>query len=354
MNTQRAANFEFLRIIAMFGVVVNHFYNNALNIYDPTAEGLHIAYEPSSNLAIWAVMEIMKLVALVSVNCYVLMTGFFMAGKTDFRIRGMWNVWSQTWFYSVALWLLMMWVGGVGFSISDMIHYLTPVCTNNYWFITNYLGLMLVAPFLSSMVSHIERRQFRMLIVVGGIICLQYPFGHIFVSPQQFLLFIYLYIIGAYIRLHVGDVSLRSLFIGFALTLTVMLAVAVVKNIVRGDGRFDIIAMEYHGLVLPLSVFIFLIFRGMKIPTPMRRPVLWLAPLSLAVYLIHEHPLVDGTLWPAVRSLIGEHPLWWLPIDVLTASTVIYIVCVAIDMVRHYAVKTLAAAAGNILRRYRQ
>lgn len=348
MKNERAANFELLRILAMFGVVVNHFYNNALCIYDSSDNGLHIPCGPTADVAVWTVLELMKLTALVSVNCYVLMTGYFLATKTDLRTRGIWNTWSQTWFYSVALWIIMMGCGHVGFSRSDMLHYLTPISTNNYWFITNYLGLMLVAPFISTMTASLDRRRFGILVVAGGVLCLQYPLGHIFISPQQFLLFIYLYIIGAYIRLHVSEVPRGRTVAAFWLTLMVMSGVAVVKNIVRGDGRLDIISMEYNGLVLPLSVCVFMIFRQMKISSRLSRPIIWLAPFSLAVYLIHEHPLVDEMLWRAVRTYISTHELWILPLDVIALSAAIYAVCVAIDIARHYGVTVLKAAYRHV------
>lgn len=332
---QREVGFELLRVLAMLGVVVNHFFNHALNIYNLDGSEFQVtAFSIGDDIA-WVLLEAVKLVALVSVDCYVLTTGYFMIGKTELRSRGIAKVWSETFFYSAGIWLLFLALGHA-FSLGEMLQCCLPMIHNNYWFITNYLFLMLVAPYLSRMASTLSKSQYRNLLIVGAIICFQYPFGRILLSSQQFLLFIYLYLVGGYIRRHVDrQMRTKEPALLFILLLLVMLSIALAKNMVYYPTSFHIFSMDYSGLVMPLAVAVFLIFRNLTLPRWLHRPVMAVAPLSLSVYLIHEHPLVHGLLWDAARHYVEGHSYWRVLADVFVVCLSIYCLCLPIDALRH-------------------
>ena len=90
---KRQVNFELLRIIAMFGVVMNHVFTYGLDIYDT------FSMDTSSvgGFTLWSILELMKLMVLPSVNCYILLTGYFLIDRTQLRARGICRVWFTTW-----------------------------------------------------------------------------------------------------------------------------------------------------------------------------------------------------------------------------------------------------------------
>ena len=337
----RQTNLDVLRLLSMLGVVINHFYNSALLIYSPGAEGFCMDLGGACGATAWFLLEAIKLLALVSVNCFVLISGYFLIENQCFRGRAIWNVWSQTLFYSVGVWIVLAMAGVVPFRLVDAARYFLPVCNNTYWFITNYLALMLVAPFVSTLAGCLDKRSYRYLLIVGAVLVLQYPFGRLLVDSQQFLLFVYLYIVGGYLRLYPPRITLRMSTALAAVVLAAMLAIAVAKNVMAGDGCFRIISMEYNGLVLPLSMFVFMLFCHWSVPACLRRPIAWLSPLALSVYLLHEHPLVSGIMWGKVRDVVASHQEWQLPADVLAGSILIFLACVLVDGVRHAVARRL-------------
>ena len=57
----------------MFGVVMNHVFNNGLHIYDDFT----VDTSTWMGFLVWSLLEFMKLIALPSVNCYIIITGYF-------------------------------------------------------------------------------------------------------------------------------------------------------------------------------------------------------------------------------------------------------------------------------------
>ena len=81
VNGGRQVPFEWLRILAMFGVVMNHVFNYGLHIYDDFS----VDASTWRGGAYWSVLELMKLMALPSVNCYILITGYFLIDRRQLR-----------------------------------------------------------------------------------------------------------------------------------------------------------------------------------------------------------------------------------------------------------------------------
>ena len=73
MNTSkghRLVQFELLRILAMLYVVLNHVIGYGLGIF----ESFTVNTSTTSGFILWSVLQIMKLIPLVGVNLFVLIT----------------------------------------------------------------------------------------------------------------------------------------------------------------------------------------------------------------------------------------------------------------------------------------
>ena len=180
----RLAQFELLRILAMCGVVTNHVFNYGLHIYDNFSIDVSTPY----GVVLWSILELMKLIALPSVNCYVLISGYFLIDKNQYRWKGIWRIWSETWFYAVSIYLLAVALCVTPFRWQDLLEHATPVISNTYWFVTSYLILILIAPLLSRLMHHVTKTQYQIVLFVGGIICFQFLLGHFLMDGQQILL----------------------------------------------------------------------------------------------------------------------------------------------------------------------
>lgn len=332
---RRQANFELLRILAMIGVVCNHFFN-ALDIYS----GFKIDVTTTTGLLVYTLLQVIKLAALPSVNCYILVSGYFLIDNPTLRKRGIWRVWSETWFYSVAIWIAFLCCSRTLFSWHDALGYLFPVSTNEFWFITSYLFLMMLAPFLSKLAMLLDHNSYTLLLIVGFFICFEYPFGRWLVGGNMLLLFIYLFLTGGYIRrFYSGSQSTWKTLLSILFLLTVMFAYCTVKNIYKSPSSFSIFSMAYNGLVMPLSVCVFLWFKNIRIEGTHTTAIInSLASLSLSVYIIHEHPLIRQLLWGRVHQVLLQYPLVDTPLICIITCMIVYAACTTIDWVRHQVV----------------
>lgn len=339
---ERLANIELLRILAMIGVVVNHFFNYGMGIYD----GYGICPDSGTDYLLYYTLQAAKALALPSVDCYVLITGYFLIGSCSPSVKGLCKVWSETWFYSVAIGAAALATGNAPCTWRELAGLLFPLATNEYWFVTSYIFLLLVAPFLSMLARGLSRRQYRLLLIVGLAVVFRYPFGLHLVSDQQFLLFIYLYLAGGYIRKYVNAATpLRPRLAAVAAFVCLMLLYCTAKNAASGTGALAVYGLSYNGLVLPAAVAVFLLFLSLRIGRRAGWVINAVSPLSLAVYLIHCHPMVEGPLWRAVSETVAGCPPGLLPLLCYACSAAIFLACIFIDCFRHAGARLLLGAA---------
>lgn len=342
-DTKRHEGLELLRILAMMGVVMNHIFNYGLHIYGETGNPFCIDTYDLGGYAIWTMLESMKLIALVSVNCFVLISGYFLIDKTETRLKGILKVWTQTFCYAVGIYAVCVLAGIEPFSFEACFEALTPVWHNSYWFVTSYLVLMAVAPFLSMMVQNVTQRQYITLLAVGAVVCLQPLLGQYCVDDQNVLLFIYLYLVGGYIKRYCDVQKVKAWMEAGAATacFLVMLLYAVLKNWRLGDHHFMIYAMYYHGMVLPFSICVFMLFRRLHLPSLLAKPILYIAPLTFAVYIIHTQSTMDRLIWTYVTDLLADVSPTLLPFYCTAICMAMFVAGISIEWCRQKIVETV-------------
>ena len=129
LNFERNLAIDLLRIISMLMIIMLHLYTYS-NINDYT-EMFSIEYVISS---------IMKSICIVSVNCYVLTSGFFY-DKNHLKLKKVLNIIFETLFYSIIIYFLLLFMNQINFSVKDLLYVFLPTLTREYWFVTTFLGL---------------------------------------------------------------------------------------------------------------------------------------------------------------------------------------------------------------------
>ena len=118
------------------------------------------------------------------------------------------SVWAQALFYSVGLYLLVVALTGE-FSVMTMVQSVLVMTTQRYCFVTAYLLMYLVSPFLNCAIRAMDRRKH---LICCGVLLLVFSVLHNLVYIFDFgyirggnsmLWFCVLYMISAYIRLYV-------------------------------------------------------------------------------------------------------------------------------------------------------
>lgn len=297
---KRQISIEVLRVFAMLLIVIGHsIYNGVSNtpmdvVYGSCGGG---------NLLLKAIL----LLSHTAVNLYVMITGYFMIEKTSFRTKGFVRVWITTLFYSLLFLLLFALFSPHSLSLTSAIKSVFPVITNQYWFITTYLALLLLAPFLSKLVSVLPKRSFMALVFVMFVLSFEYPFGRIF-ADNGFTLFwfIFLFLFAGYIKLY----SLPGIINKYRWPLVVLTFFVLLLPVIVTDlGLYNTRSLShfldhgYNGFVCILSFLIFVCFTQAEMNGKFWISIGKAGAYTLGIYIIHENILFKGFIWKYINSL---------------------------------------------------
>lgn len=328
---ERERQFEVMRTVAMFFIVVYHCLTHGI--------GGDYAFNTHSlaSLTNIVISDFLLVFCSISVNLYVMVSGYFLA-DLDFKMSRIVRTWVQACFYSCAITLLMMSIGPVPFSLVTLGKSFFPLSTDAYWFVTQFIGLMILSPFLSMLVRQLSYKQYVGLLVGGAFICLaiipDFPLGKRFhvAHGNSVWSFAYLFMIAGFIRHHLQEVSKNVLLT--AIVLVTLLTMACELYFGYNNGYVSLFWFNYNGLPFILTVLVFVFIRQVHIPdSGIWNVLVKLAPFSFGIYLIHDQLMVRDWLWSNV-PIASFCSQWIYPLVVLGWCVLIFLSCAFIDYLR--------------------
>lgn len=299
MVEKRKSNFEWLRVIAMAMIVTLHymFKGEIVSATDITA----------ANFIPWLLTSM----SICAVNVYVLISGYFLV-ETEFKLSRLIGLVAQVLEYGIIVTVAMILVGVVNIhelSVYDWASYVFPIGTENYWFITAYIVMYMLAPILSAGVKAVNEKTLRTVIIVmlilfcleKTIIPMRLPIDR---SGYDFGWFIVLFMIAAYIRLYgikYLEGSIGRPFVMYALSSVLIFATGLCGNVISNKTGIETARLyadnvyDYnHVFVLAAAVGLFYLFKNLSFNEDSKMADIsrLIGPLTLGVYLLHEHILV--------------------------------------------------------------
>ncbi len=320
--SKRLSNFEALRILAMFMVLVLHYLDKGdilTPLDEPFTVNAYVAY-------------FLESLAIVAVNVYVLITGYFMC-ESHMKVSRLLQILCQVMWYVLLIPVVLALLGQTdvtAYTTYDWLRLLFPVHMKHYWFVTSYVVLMLFVPFINLAVRHMSRAQHLAATVL-------FVFYQVFpksVFPVVFtdddagygvLWMICLYLIAAYIRKYgIAFFSSfrKSLLCYFAGACCIWGSILIMRQVyfaIDAFGERINFALHYnHIFCLFASIALFYAFAYLKPrENGLNRLIVKAAPYTFGVYLLHEHRLVsyNWTKWlqvaPADSVLLTVVTLVW-------------------------------------------
>ena len=291
----RHTGIELLRSLAMLMVLSLHFFIKG-------------QYSKSNDLTINFESWIMICFSVVAGNCFVLISGYFLTEKS-FRLYRITQTYSQVFFYSVITFVLVVLFGIQPFSVGKAFTAITPIIHNCYWFATTYLLLLLFTPLLNTAINNMSKCKFQLLLfVLLGLYCV---FNNIvkLINPIDntagygVLWFIILYLSSAYLKKYYAPNNKPiKYFILYCGTVIINLTFHTLFGHL-GEVWNNGMVRDYNNILVYLgAVFLFLTFLNIKINNKfVNRIILFFAPLTFAVYLLHESPFISEWLWEMIN-----------------------------------------------------
>lgn len=290
----RMANLELLRCVAMMMVVALHYLGKGGLLADLTGENLGAA-----ELAAW----LLECFCIVAVNVYMFLSGYFL-GRSSFKLSRLIGLLLQIWFYSVAFGLLGALTGLMTETAFDTHFLLTlvfPVSMGHYWFMTAYVFLYLLFPFVGRAAEGMSKRQFQVALglLLAAFCILKSVLPLRLETDQQgydCLWYLCVFLTAVYVR-RFGTALLekrhRCLFLYVGCCLLIFAGTMGLRLVYLQTGSLERMLkmfLEYnHVLPFLAAVGLFGVFYGIKI----KGKAAWLinkaAPYTLGVYLLHEN-----------------------------------------------------------------
>lgn len=309
MKKMRSSNMEMLRIIAMLLIVVHHYVVHGVEMR------ISMPFEFSDRL--WH-YNALSIGGGVGVNLFVLITGYFMVDSKLTFSKLSRIVFTVLFFSMLITGVYDCFVEDI--SVKLFILYGTGLFGCGYWFVVAYLSLLLVSPFINTLLNAIS--QYRHLVIIGTLILLCYilrtlpgmslPVG----SMDEFIC---LYLIAAYIRRYGVQVSTRRLMLLLCTSVFIIVSCIYLSTyvaLILGSKTLysvlcNFIAWKQSVLVLALSVLCFVLFT--RLPAFHSRFINAAGACTFGVYLLHDHALMRDFIWQDCLDTYNapqmEHPI---------------------------------------------
>ena len=301
MKKERLSNFELLRIISMFMIIIWHIfiYGVDMNIAPP-----HLKM----------IFDIFRSIMVVHVNSYVLLSGYFQV-KQNCKFSKVIQINNAVLFYKILFFILFALIGIAEVNSVTILRNFFPLDLENYWFIRIYLLLYLLSPFYNEYINSIDKEKHKKLLILQFIL-----FSIISTMTNQeatientvyygysLISFTFLYFIGGYFRNYPIEntyfgkrftkkfqwmffvfVFLVLALINFTLHVTSTDMLNMKGNLVNYIGKIIYISFNQYDnpLVVIGSVCYFFIFYYMKFKSKI---INFISKSCIGIYLFHEN-----------------------------------------------------------------
>lgn len=252
---QRNSNLELLRIVSMLFVVLSHY-----SVYEPW-QNLQTASIPLS-----VACSIYRLLGEIGVDLFVLITGYFLINRKDNfgnAVKRVAKLWTEVWFYSILTCII-----GIIYlkdtSLKEIITSVFPIIFNKYWFVTAYVMLMLLVPFINKVVGSLDKKEYLTLLIFITIFAGVFPIigNRIFGQETGFSILLAVYLFGGYIRKYGLKIKVPSIYI-YVLIIVIYMgmlsSLVILGKLTSFSGHFDRFMYGIFPLIEAVLIFLLVI-----------------------------------------------------------------------------------------------
>ncbi|EMC37503.1 acyltransferase [Streptococcus mutans] len=319
------AGIDFLRIFAMFMIVVTHVLGKG-GIRSTVKENFDLYY-----FVTWGI----QVSAYSAVNCYALISGY-VGVDSPYRYSKCLSLWLQVFFYTL-LFILFFTFLQKPITYHDWIQAFFPIITGQYWYVTAYFGLLIFMPILNLALRKLNTKDLKRIVLLAIIFFSVLPAllntkvdEFSFAKGFSMNWLSVLYIIGAYLK----RLDLKRLFSRkFLLFLCLMaMAVTFITKVFIGDIWYWYTSPTL--LCEAVTIFIFFVTLDIKKTGRLFRIIKRMAPATLGVYLFHLNPLLVKFLLKDGFESFVTAPIWLFPFLILGMALLIYLISTLVELLR--------------------
>lgn len=322
----RASNFELLRIISMLLIIAGHLGGQAFGSDLGNAGRIWITIFGNGSR--------------IAVNLFLMIGCWFMLDR-PFKAERVVKLYSTTWFYSVVFTVLAILVGAQP-STFQVISAFFPFIRKSLWYITSYISVLLIAPFLKKLMDVLDKQsQLKLIVVLTFLV----PFMSTISKMMDTYLcsitwFIYILLLVTYYKSNQSfDKIKKEFFMIAGLSIYILLVMGRLICQLSGQNQLfvlgDTVLGQYLGDYKSIpnflcSCLIFIYFTKFELRNKTINNV---AQNTLDVYIIHQVPVFYPVMWNMFRPYTWQQSNYFgFYYTVIVAS--VFIICTVIGRVR--------------------
>lgn len=338
---KRNANIELLRIISMLMIIYHHY-------------AVHSGWDfPDYFSKRTVFINFIGSFGKIGVILFVLITGYFYSNM-KFDLKKIFRLSNITRFYSIIILLVVLFLNDPNLKVSlqDLINSLFPISFSIYWFITVYIVILLLTPIIKPFLLTVKRKEklkYTLLLILTvhipsfiGIVTQTSNYYY----PSRVLAFVYIILIGDLIKCYEKELTnkyFRYIPLFFIFSLFVIIYRSIIYqpylvNILPKTPEWFLIGTEsINALIFCFTTFI--LIKKMEIKNT--KLILFLSPVVLDVYLIHDNYYMRTLIW---KYLFNNKTFFYtsLFLRTLFEPLLVFSICILIALFRIKIFKTLA------------
>lgn len=327
IKEKRNTNIEILRIISMLMIIVSHY--TVHNGVTPSTLPLGI------NRYLLEILELGN----IGVIIFVMITGFFNVTRIEkINVKKIIKIYFQVVFYSLGIYIVFILLGIEKISIITLLKSCLPIIFKQYWFVTTYVILLLIMPYLNILIDKLSKEEYLKLLLLSILIVSVIPFltTQDFASTEitQFILF---YMLGGYLKKYPPNVSKKCYYYLLIFTILMLLGSVLI---------FDVIGLKYN-VFAKYSTYLF----SRKSPVAIlfsigimgiflnknefsNSLINKISSSTFGVYLLHDNNLIRKVLWTKVLRVPNYVDVSYLWLHILGSVIIVFSISVFIEWLR--------------------
>lgn len=343
MKKIRESNFELMRIISMFLIIIWHIliHGNVIN--------------NCANPGVKVFLEISMFFILIHVNSFVILTGYFQSASS-FKKEKLIKLVVQVITYSSIITLIGLNMGWDGdFRRITIFNSFLPSVLGNYWFIVAYLIVYIFSDYINKFIHSLSKPEYKKLLFIGFLIFSVIPFVSgmklLYNDGYNFYSFIYLYMVGGYLRMyplkesyHFKQMSIKK----YRYIIIFLFVICGLLNYFINDFAYKIVGFnEFYAEVanrifgthlvystpfaIIQSICFFELFKTIKIRN---RLINYISSTVFGIYLLHDNIIIKNNVYRMLGLKKSVFVSFKTVPYVIFIALIIFISCCLIELIR--------------------
>lgn len=320
-TTKRVSNFELLRIIAIFIIILHHYCVHGQQWYETTCINSVIT-------------QTLGYFGKIGVALFVLITGYFNCEK-NFNLKRLVLLIAETVFYSQLIYWSLYFISPASVENFKLSYVYFPIFHGTYWFISYYFILYLFSPVLNAAIKNFSHKKLSVFLMVAIFLYSLNPLYIDYDNPtfSMTIIFVILYFLGAYVKKYdVWDIKIDVVALS---SLIIIAAVYAVSGATTAVNQYFYAEINEFFII---GICFFMLSVCKKIKPFYNGALNLVAKTAFGVYLIHDNILFRDFLWVKLLKC-PEYAIkstGTLILHLFLSCVIVFTVCCAVDLVRIY------------------